>query len=153
MRRVIWLVLSFFLVLPSFVSAKDASLSMIYTNALHEELPFSIFTKGEWRPDPTARFVKLHLYFDDPIMVKGLALDTCGTKQIDPNISLFFNFDQWILRSDPNLSGEIPEALYPKQAGRLLAFDGFEKDIEVRSLTFNFESNFGFKICGIYLKD
>ena len=152
MRKFIRLLLPLFMALPSVVSAKDASLSMIYTNALDDQLPFAIFTKGSWRPDPKARFVKLHLYFDDPIMVKGLALDTCGTK-VDPNISIFFNFDQWILRLDPSLSGEIPRALYPKKSGGLLVFEGFEKAIEVRSLTFNFESNSGFKVCGIHLKD
>jgi hypothetical protein len=153
MTKLIWLLLSFFLMAPSIASAKDASLSMIYTNALHDELPFAIFTKGDWRPDPKARFVKLHLYFDEPIMVKGLAVDTCGTK-VDPNISIFFNFDQWILQLDPDLAGEIPRALYPQQSGSLLVFDGgFENAIEVRSLTFNFEHNSGFKVCGIRLKD
>ena len=152
MRKFFWMLLPFFLILPAVVSAKDVSLSMIYTNALHEELPFSIFTKGDWRPDPKARFVKLHLYFDDPIMVQGLALDTCGTK-VDKNISIFFNFDQWLLRLDPELSGQVPRGMYMKRAGKLLVFDGFDQGVEVRSLTFNFEGNSGFRVCGIQLKD
>lgn len=140
------------LLFPLLALAKEASLSMIYTNALHDELPFAIFTKGGWQPDPRARFVKLHLYFDDPIVIKGLTLDTCGAK-IDPYISVFFNFDQWILQLTPDLAGEIPEAMYPKQEGGLLEFGGFDKSVEVRSLTFNFEKNSGFKVCGIHLKD
>jgi hypothetical protein len=136
---------------PSIASAKDVSLSMIYTNALNDELPYAIFSKGSWSPDPKARFVKLHLYFDEPIRVKGLELNTCGAP-VDPRLSIFFNFDQWILMLDPALSGEVPEALYPKQKGNLLVFDNFD-NVEVRSLTFNFERNAGFKICGIRFKD
>jgi len=152
MRKSFWLLLWLITVSPPVVFAKDASLSMAYTNALSDELPFSIFSKGSWGPDPQARFVKLHLYFDEPIMVKGLEIDACGSN-LDPRLSIFFNFDQWLLALDPALSGEIPEALYPKKKGNLLVFEGFEKSIEVRSLTFNFEFNSGFKICGINLKD
>lgn len=152
MKKLTWLLLSLFLMVPSIASAKDAFLSMVYTNALHDELPFAIFTKGDWRPDPHARFVKVHLYFDEPIMVQGLAVDTCRTN-VQPRISIFFNFDQWILRLDPALSGEIPEPLYANQSNDLLVFEGFEKAIEVRSLTLNFENNSGFKVCAIRLKD
>jgi hypothetical protein len=133
-------------------AAKDASLSMIYTNALQDELPYAIFTQGKWSPDPKARFVKLHMYFDEPIMVKGLDIDSCGTK-LKPDLSIFFNFDQWLLRLEPKLTGEIPQAHYPKERGGKLVFDEFENAVEVRSLTINFEANSGFKICGINLKD
>jgi len=132
--------------------AADAWLSMVYTNALHGELPFSLFSKGKWSPDQKARFVKLHLYFDEPIAVKGLEIDDCGSG-LDPNISLFFNFDQWILSADSNLAGEIPEAIRPRRDGDLLVLEGFEESIEVRSLTINFENNTGFTICGIIFKD
>ena len=130
----------------------EAWLSMVYTNALHEELPFSIFSKGSWSPDPQARFVKLHLYFDEPIAVRGLEIDDCGSG-LDPGISIFFNFDQWILSVEPELSGEIPQAIRPRRDGDLLVVGGFEESIEVRSLTINFEANSGFKICGINFKD
>jgi hypothetical protein len=152
MRTVLWLSLAATMLWSTVVDAKDASLSMIYTTALHEELPYSIFTKGNWGPDPKARFVKLHMHFDEPIMVKGLEIDNCGTK-LTNDLSIFFNFDQWILRLDPKLSGEIPRALYPRAHGNRLVFDGFKNNIEVRSLTFNFESNSGFRVCGIHLMD
>jgi hypothetical protein len=132
--------------------AAEAWLSMVYTNALHAELPFSIFSKGSWSPDPNARFVKLHLYFDEPVAVQGLEIDDCGSG-LDPNISLFINFDQWILSLEPELSGEIPEAIYPRRDGDLLVVEGFEESVEVRSLTINFEANSGFRVCGINLKD
>jgi hypothetical protein len=132
--------------------AADATVSMAYTNALGEELPFAIFSKGNWSPDPKARYVKLHLYFDEPIKVQGLSIDSCGSK-LTEDLSIFFNFDQWVLRIEPDLEGEMPRALYPKRQGNLLVFGGFKKMVEVRSLTFNFESNSGFRICGIQLKD
>ncbi len=130
--------------------AADASLSMIYTNALGDELPFSIFSKHSWAPDPKARFVKLHMYFDEPIKVKGLSIDDCGSK-LSPNLSIFFNFDQWLLRTTPMLDGEAPDAIHPVRVGNLLVLKDFNKMIEVRSLTINFEHNTGFKICGIHL--
>ena len=134
------------------MAQKEAWLSMAYTNALHNELPFAIFTKDRWSPDPKARFVKLHLYFDDPIWIKGLSINGCGSV-LNPRISMFFNFDQFILPGQSDLSGEMPAALYPIQEGDLLVFEGFNKPIEVRSLTINFEANVGFSICGIKVFD
>lgn len=132
--------------------AAEAWLSMVYTDALDKELPFAIFSKGSWSPDPNARFVKLHLYFDEPVAVQGLEIDDCGSG-LDPQISLFINFDQWILSLEPELAGEIPQAIYPRRKGNLLVLDGFEESVDVRSLTINFEANSGFRICGINLKD
>lgn len=139
-------------VVASGVHAADASLSMVYTNALGDDLPFSIFSKHSWAPDPKARFVKLHMYFDEPIKLKGLSIDDCGTKLI-PDLSIFFNFDQWLLRTTPMLDGEVPSAIHPVREGNMLVLKDFKKMIEVRSLTINFEHNTGFRICGIHLKD
>ncbi len=152
MKKLGWLWLLAALLSPVTGLAKEASLSMIYTTALQDELPYSIFTKGDWSPDPKARYVKLHMYFDEPIMVKGLTIDSCGTK-LSTDLSIFFNFDQWILRLDPKLEGEIPSAMYPKERAGKLVFDDFNTAVEVRSLTINFESNSAFRICGIHLKD
>lgn len=152
MKKTLQLLLMLLATLASSAFAKDASLSMAYTNALGDELPFNIFSKQSWSPDATARYIKLHLYFDEPIMVKGLEIDSCGTP-IDPRLSLFFNFDQWVLHTDPTLAGEVPRAMYLKKQGDLLVLEGFNKSVEVRSLTFNFERSTGFKICGIHLKD
>ncbi len=152
MKRTLQLLLLLCTALACNAFAKDASLSMAYTNALGDELPFAIFSKHSWRPDAKARYVKLHLYFDDPIMVKGLEVDTCGSP-VDPQLSLFFNFDQWVLHSDSTLAGEVPRAMYMRKQGNLLVLQNFDKTVEVRSLTFNFERSTGFKICGIHLKD
>ena len=132
--------------------AKDANLSMIYTNALSQELPFAIYSGKSWAPDPKARFVKLHFYFDEPVPIKGIEIDSCDIP-LDPKLSVFFNFDQWILSITPELEGRIPSALYPKKRGNKLVLGEFDSVVEVRSLTFNFENNTGFKICDIKLFD
>ncbi len=167
--------------LTSTAFAKDVSLSMAYTNALGNELPFSIFSKQSWSPDPNARYVKLHLYFDEPIMVRGLEIDSCGT-QIDQNLSIFINFDQWVLHIDPSASAGMPGPLHAERKGDRFVIENLfeaitaseehgepnldengepvedntatvEKNIEVRSMTINFERSKGFRICGIHLKD
>lgn len=152
MKKVLQLLLVLFAMLAFGAHAKDVSLSMAYTNALGAELPFSIFSKQSWSPASKAHYVKLHLYFDEPIMVKGLEIDSCGTV-IDPNLSIFFNFDQWVLHVDPTLSGEVPDSMRPTKKGNLLVLENFDTTVEVRSLTFNFERVSNFKICGIHLKD
>lgn len=148
-RRILIVLLA---LLPFAAQGKDAYLSMMYTNALSKDLPFAIYSQGVWAPDPAARFVKLHMYFDEPIYIKGIEIDSCGTL-IKDDLSVFFNFDQWLLSLNPKMEGEVPSALYPKRKGTILVIDGFKKSVEVRSLTFNFEHNSGFKICGIRLLD
>ncbi len=153
--------------------AKDVSLSMAYTNALDADLPFSIFSKHSWSPDPKAKYVKLHLYFDEPIKVQKLEIDSCGTT-LDKNLSIFINFDQWALRNDPLVPVKTSGAIAPKQKGDRYIIDnlpdevrdsnrseydevpeneGPAEKVEVRSITINFERSQGFKICGIHLKD
>jgi len=152
MKKVLQALLLFTAMLASNVYAKDATLSMVYTNALGNELPFAIFSGKGWSPDSKARYVKVHMYFDEPVVIQGLEIDSCGSR-MDPNISVFFNFDQWVMHIDPSLSGEVPNSLHPVQKGNLLVLAGFDKKVEVRSLTFNFERSSGFRICGIHLKD
>lgn len=152
MKQTRWSVVVCLVLMPLAALGKEAHLSMIYTNAMANALPFEIFSKGGWAPDPKARFVKLHLYFDEPITLKGLEIDSCGTLKKD-DLSIFFNFDQWLLSLSPELKGEIPSALTPKRKGDKLVIEGFDKSVEVRSLTFNFEHNTGFRICSLRLLD
>mgnify|MGYP003444697815 FL=1 len=56
MKKLGWLWLVAVLSWPIAGLAKEASLSMIYTTALQDALPYSIFTKGIWSPDPNARY-------------------------------------------------------------------------------------------------
>jgi hypothetical protein len=128
--------------------APIANLSMVYSNAIGDDLPFAIFTKKNWAPDPKARFVKLHFYFDEPILAKRVTIDTCESRFGAP-ISLFFNFDEKLLSMTPQMSLEFSKALIPVHRKNLLVLEGLDDSVEARSLTFNFERNSGFKICGI----
>lgn len=140
------------LLMPSIAGAKEVTLSMAYTNAVGKKLPFDLFKEGKWAPDPQARFVKLHMYFDEPIPIRTFQIVNCG-KKLDPYVTVFINFDQWILNLDENLEGAVPPALYPRQKGNILELTGISDKVEVRSLTWNFEYNSGFSICGMNLVD
>ena len=152
MRLIAPLIVAAFAVHAPAARAADAWLSMAYTNALSRELPFSIFTGEGWSPDPKARFVKLHLYFDEPIPVAGLEFDDCGSG-IDPGISVFFNFDEWILSPETQSQNDVWPTYDRHKDGDLLVLDGFGHSVQTRSLTVNFENSTGFRICGITVRD
>ncbi|MDH4227842.1 MAG: hypothetical protein OEV59_08885 [Deltaproteobacteria bacterium] len=132
--------------------AKDAFLSMVHTNALGEEHPFSLFSKGSWAPNPEARFVKLHMYFDEAIKVKELEIKSCG-KPITGSIPVFFNFNDWVVFLDPEYAESKPYPRYTDTKDDTLTLSGFDEPIDVRSITINFENNKGFKLCGLTIKD
>lgn len=134
------------------LQAKEVFLAGIYTNALGAELPYSIFSKKNWSPEGQAHFVKLHLYFEEPLRVKSIEINTCGSK-MNPEMSVFFNFDQWAKSSLSHRGEEVPKAFYPRKTNDLLILEGIDKNLEVHSLTLNFEENSGFKICHLQLKD
>lgn len=132
-------------------AAQAADLSMAYSNAIKDSLPFAIFTDNKWAPDENARFVKLHLYVDDPIMISGVEINHCG-KPLNPDMTAFINFDQWILNAE-TIQGEPTdffEVVELKDGVRLVVRG---EPLEMRSLTINFESNKGFSICGVRLLD
>lgn len=138
------------LLVPNYGWAKEVTLSMAYTNAVGEKLPFDLFKDGQWSPDPKARFVKLHMYFDEPIKISTFQIINCK-KQLKP-VTVFINFDQWILNLDENLEGVVPPALHTEQKENVTEISGMD-NVEVRSLTWNFENNSGFSICGMNLVD
>jgi hypothetical protein len=125
---------------------------MIYTNALGDTLPFEIFEKGNWKPAANARYVKLHLYFDEPVTIKKYEIDTCKTK-LSSDIGVFLNFDEWIFNLESNDSGYQNEN-YPSfndgvYSGTPSVDYESKKYPEMRSLTMNFNANQNFSICGI----
>ena len=136
-----FLLILLILLIPSWAGAKEVTLSMAYTNAVGEKLPFDLFKEGKWAPDPKARFVKLHMYFDEPISIHTFEIINCG-EELDPQIRVFINFDQWLLDLDENLEGVVPPVLYPNQKGNILELTGISDKVEVRSLTWNFEIQF-----------
>jgi len=131
--------------------ARETAVSMVYTNALLDAQPHAIFTKGRWAPDQKSRFVKLHFYFDEPIIVQAVEIDGCGSGLRSP-ISIFFNFDNYSGIINDKLDGSI-RAFTQTQTGDVIRFYSDAEPVEVRSLTVNFEKNRDFEVCGILLKD
>lgn len=146
--------LGLLLFLSSGVMARDVNLSMVYTNALGEKLPFEIFEKKTWKPAADARFVKVHMYFDEPITVKKYTIDTCGL-ELAQSPTVFFNFDEWIFNLAANKSGNQDER-YPDFDNKIYSgseemdntYHSFPK---VRSFTINFNNNMNFSVCGIHI--
>lgn len=147
------------LALAQRIQAKEVGLSMAYTNALGEQLPFDIYAKKSWKPDSRSKYVKLHLYFDEPMMVDHIEIDTCGKNlntNLKPFLSLFVNFDQWILQNKTeNGEGGMPGANWAEVSdGKItLPVTEYDPPVEVRSLTFNFEGNQDIPVCDIKIFD
>lgn len=133
------------------VTAKpqQLSISMMYSNSSGNGLPFEVFSKGRWQPEATARFVKLHLYFDHPVYLSSYAVTPCG-KGFDGPVSVFANFDEWLWRLDAD--ADQPDALPLGKRDKGLGGE-VDQGMQIHSLTFNFEKNQGFAVCGISLID
>lgn len=133
----------------SAVQAAQLPISMVYSNSSSQALPLELFTKGKWTPDPDARYVKLHLYLDRPVKLSGFELLPCG-KALSGDVTVFANFDEWLWKIDADAA--IPEPLESKNQAKSVK-GGIDPEMDVRSLTFNFEQNQGFALCGLKLYD
>jgi hypothetical protein len=144
----IGLILSLFLVQN--LCAKDIWISMIYSNAIQDHLPLEVVSAQHWVANPKARFVKLHVYLDQPQVLSRIEISSCGAPF--SGLSVFANFDERFMHMDstaPVFSGGVKN----NTEGATSVLD-FKKDmLEVRSLTFNFESNVDVQVCGLKLFD
>jgi hypothetical protein len=122
---------------------------MVYSNSTAQGLPFELFSKGRWQPDPGARYVKLHLYLDHPAQLSGFKVIPCG-KRLSAEMTAFANFDEWLWKIDADSA--MPEPLQSESQATSVKGEVYP-DTEVRSLTFNFEKNQGFALCGVKLYD
>ena len=129
--------------------AEQLPISMMYSNSSIMGLPFDLISKGRWQPNPAARFVKLHLYFDHPVKLSSFEVIPCD-KPFEHDITVFANFDEWLWKLDSN--AEMPEPLDSGRAANKVK-GTVDADASIRSLTFNFEQNKGFALCGIKLYD
>lgn len=113
--------------LAAAAAPKAASISMVSSNAIDGELPFSVFSATGWHARATAEYVKVHLYLDDELLVSRVELASCG----DPlagKPTVFTNFD-----------GNI-DSLARAKGSPVLAL-AYAKPQKVRSLTFNLGRN------------
>ena len=129
--------------------AEELRISMVYANAVDDGLPYKIFNKKRWSPDPKARFVKLHLYFDKEKLVSGVEIDTCEPLK-SKLVTLFFNFNQASYQLKPGKRGkpgddDALESSYNKS----IILGKLADATNVNSITINFEKNRGFSVCGI----
>ncbi|MES0489979.1 MAG: hypothetical protein ABUK01_08315 [Leptospirales bacterium] len=133
----------------------DISLSMVYSNAISDDLPNVIFDKGKkWTPDPKARFIKLHMYFDQRVSASAINIDTCGDT-LKNNVTMFINFDQWVMNLDKTEDFySQPEKVIGQNKEKFLTIKFPEEQRgKIRSITINFETNTDFSICDISLTD
>jgi len=145
-----WLVLLLIALAPLGASAKDASISMMYSNATDGALPFELVRSGSWSASSDARFVKLHLYFDEPVEISAVEIDACE-KPPFPQFSVWLNFDE------ARLAGtDTDEQSYAARVGlegRTFYARAFPAGTEARSLTWNFERWRGVKLCALRVLD
>src|SRR5580765_8760556 len=76
--------------------AAEVSVSMMYSNATSGAQPYVLFEGKEWRAHENARFVKLHLYFDSPVVLAGFELVPCKPDAALSELSFFINFDEFV---------------------------------------------------------
>ena len=148
-----WIVLALLCLCGTNAFAKDAYVSMMYSNAIDQESPFQLIRTGSWKAAREARYVKLHIYFDEPVPMSGVEVDGC-IEPSDSKFSVWLNFEQTHFYT--NDEGEEPEFVYPAKggfAGKTYFAREYPKGTEARSLTFNFESWQGVSLCGLRVYD
>ncbi len=155
LRCIVWLLLlslqTYSLPARPAAAAKKSvvSISMVYSNAIDKTLPYVIFHNKRWDAAEDASYVKLHLYFDKPVRIHGIVLDTCKPLK-SSNFWVFFNFNEITLDvRKRHASGRIDyKARYDNN---LISLTNFSQSVETRSLTFNFEKNTHVSLCGLRL--
>src|SRR5260221_1265299 len=156
----------------------EVSVSMVYSNATSGAQPYVLFEGKEWRAHERARFVKLHVYFDQGIPLTGFDLVPCKPDPAQSELSFFINFDQLMFPSAAAQKAEAeaeqglreamrakrkPQRAKPK-AGEPEPEEEAESEDEdyvvtdgkarfnirlARALTVNFERKRGVRVCGI----
>jgi hypothetical protein len=124
---------------------RAVTVSMVYSNAIEDEHPQQLLRVGHWKANPSARFVKLHAYLDQPVTIQRVEIESC--KVPFNGLSLFANFDERYIFADPSAPVLDGKTQYEVK-GNAMVFN-FGKPLEVRSLTFNFEQTKGVEICGL----
>ena len=156
----------------------DVSVSMMYSNATSGAQPYVLFEGKEWRAHERARFVKLHIYFDQPTLMTGFDLVPCKPDPALSELSFFINFDELMFQSAASKMREAEDERLlqrhkqevAKARARALAKPAAENEDEdegyvvtdgaarftvrvMRSLTINFERKRGVRLCGMTLLD
>jgi hypothetical protein len=137
---------------------KDAYISMMYSNAIDQTSPFELVRTGSWKAEPSARYVKLHVYLDEPVPMSAVEVDACDPPAGTLQYSLWVNFDESTFGRAPDDGKEEEEEAspYPSEggfSGKTFYARRFAPGTQARSLTFNFESWRGVSLCGLRVYD
>jgi hypothetical protein len=118
-------------------------ISMVASNAVDKELPYGVFTGKGFHAIPEAKYVKLHLYMDQPIKNVGrVEITTCNkawTSGMADKAVAYFNFDEVIGDSDSD--SEIQSLQTKLSNDKTLVFRAYDfspKIPDLDSLTINF---------------
>lgn len=99
---------------------------------------FDLLEGKKWSAEPGAEYVKIHLYFDKPVLLKEAELRACD--KFDDNVHMFVNFDEY----NYNLK---------KKKGDSRLGLTLETPVSARSVTFNLNRNSSSCLNGLYLWD
>lgn len=101
----------------------EQPIAMVASSSFDDALPYALLEGKTWKAEPSATYVKLHLYFDQEIPITGVRIQSCDT--LARNVSAFINFD------------EHTESIPAKDKEANL---DFKKKVGARSLTLNFNN-------------
>lgn len=115
-------------------SPQSVSFSMVGSNAIDQELPYGVLRGEKFTAIPNARYVKIHLFPDQPIVggLRRIEIESCG--QWIKWVDAFINFDEMALHVD----NEARQA-YAKKSGKTVSIDVDEAN-PVHSITLNFQN-------------
>jgi len=103
----------------------DISVSLVAATSISDSLPQNVLIGNKWKAEPHAEYVKLHIYLDEPIVLRGIEVESCnGPFREKP--AAYVNFDQIYLP----LKGETETVSNE--------IDNFETRSPARSVTINF---------------
>ncbi|MFO1518283.1 MAG: discoidin domain-containing protein [bacterium] len=130
MRRIALWALPLMFAIPSSSFAqpqatpKTAAVSMVASTSIDQALPFDAVNGKGWRPEAGTQYVKLHLYFDAPISLGKIEVDSCAGPFKSPVLT-YINFDEDSYEIQP-------------QGDKLIQKT---RVMTARSVTFNFQKN------------
>lgn len=107
-QALVVLACSLTLTLPLWADVKKVySISMVGSNAIATELPYAALQGKSFHASPSARFVKIHMFFDEPIpkdQLKSIKVASC-VNPFTQGYEAFINFDEAVV--DPDISTEV----------------------------------------------
>lgn len=109
-------------------AAEKLEVSMVTATSIADTLPFEVFRGKEFRAEKGSRFVKLHMYFDSPVLLKAAEVESCG-EAFTSKTTFYLNFDEKV------------KTVKPRKANAKVLRHAYKEAVKARSLTINFKKN------------